>query len=83
MWTKFFDMSSGGSEKLDAGVIWIEASEDEAIPIFEQIFDRDPYNVTCACCGSDYSVYETDFEPNNGDWIVSRRDIERFRNGAR
>lgn len=57
-WTKFLDMSSGGGEKLDWWSIWIEAPEAEARVIFYNLFDRDPDNVTCDCCGEDYSVTE-------------------------
>lgn len=83
MWTKFFDMSSGGSEKLGACTIWIEASKGEAVDLFERIFDRAPYNVTCDCCGEDYSVYEAEPEIEAGDWVVTAEDIERFKAGHR
>jgi len=60
MWTHFWDMHSGGSQKLDFAHCYIEASEDEAINIFTKLFDRSPYNVTCHCCGEDYSVSESE-----------------------
>lgn len=81
MWTKFYDMSSGGSEKLGACTIWIEAEEYEAVELFEKIFGLDPYNVTCQCCGQDYSVYEEEPDIKPGDWVVCASDIERFRGG--
>lgn len=56
MWTEFDDMFSGGSQKLKWETICIEAGIDEAVCLFIQIFDRDPFNVTCECCGSDYSI---------------------------
>ncbi len=56
--TLFFDMSSGGSEKLDWRRIIIEAGKYEAIGIFQSIFDRDPQNITCGCCGEDYVIDE-------------------------
>lgn len=61
MWTHFWDMHSGGGQKLDWGHIYIEAPEDEARRIFFAKFHRDPDCVTCTCCGPDYSVseYET------------------------
>ena len=83
MYTEFYDMSSGGSEKLDASIIFIEAELNEALELFEAIFGLDPYNVTCTCCGSDYSVSETDREPENGDWVVSKSDILRFKGGVK
>lgn len=57
-WTHFWDMHSGGDQKLDWAHIFIEAPEAEAMQIFKDRFGRDPYNVTCDCCGSDYSVSE-------------------------
>ena len=83
MCTKFFDMISGGSEKLVACTIWIEASKGEAVDLIERIFDRDPYNVTCECCGPDYSIYEAEPEIAAGDWVVSAEDIARFKAGHR
>lgn len=84
MYTRFYDMSSGGSEKLDACTIWIEADEDAACGLFESIFGIDPNNVTCSCCGADYSIseYET-LEAGDGDWIVSKEDIARFNSGLK
>ena len=40
--------------------IYIEAPEPEARRVFKSLFDRDPDNVTCDCCGEDYSVSESD-----------------------
>jgi hypothetical protein len=62
--TRFMDMHSGGSCKIDInGVgkqyIYIEAPEDAAVAIFEERFGRDPHNVTCNCCGNDYSISES------------------------
>lgn len=79
VWTRFFDMSSGGREKLPFGVIWVEAPEAKAARIFEDMTGRDPDNVTCACCGPDYSFYEAEFKPKDGDALVSAADIEAFR----
>ena len=82
MWTKFYDTSSGGREKLGACTIWIEAGEDEATVLFEQMFGRDPHNVTCSCCGPDYSVSEVP-APRffDEDWVVTAADIKRFEDG--
>lgn len=79
VWTRFFDMSSGGYEKLPFTTIWVEAPEAEAARIFEDMTGRDPENVTCACCGSDYTFYEAEFKPKAGDALVSAADIEAFR----
>ena len=58
MWTSFRDMHSGGSRKLQWDNIFIEAPEEEAKLIFYNRFDRHPFNITCDCCGEDYSVSE-------------------------
>jgi hypothetical protein len=57
-WTQFWDMSSGGGQKLDWGLIFIEAPLDQAVRVFQNRFGRNPYRVTCTCCGADYSVDE-------------------------
>lgn len=56
MWTHFYDMHSGGGQKLDWGHIYIEAPRDEAERIFAARFGRRADKVTCSCCGEDYSV---------------------------
>lgn len=58
MWTRFMDMHSGGGQKLDWAYIFIEAPENEAMLIFQNMFDRNPNRVTCTCCGDDYSTGE-------------------------
>jgi hypothetical protein len=56
-WVHFWDMHSGGKQKLDWANIFIEApDEEEASRYFESRFGRSPGNVTCQCCGEDYSV---------------------------
>jgi len=62
--TLFCDMHSGGSTKVKPyNKIYIEAPKEEAEIIFYKKFGRNPYRVTCTCCGEDYSVYgdEKDF----------------------
>jgi hypothetical protein len=58
-WTQFYDMHSGGGQKLDWPHIFIQAPEDEARVIFYNRFGRSPNRVTCTCCGPDYSISET------------------------
>lgn len=60
VWTSFSDMCSGGGEKTEYDPIYIEGDEEEACSIFEAKFNRDPRNVTCSCCGPDFSVWEHD-----------------------
>lgn len=56
-WTLFWDMHSGGSAKVEPyDKIYIEMPQAAAESYFEQRFGRDPYEVTCDCCGEDYSV---------------------------
>lgn len=56
MWTRFFDMYSGGRSKEKWELIYIEASEEEAKVIFYNRFGHNPERVTCTCCGEDYSI---------------------------
>ena len=56
VWTKFWDMCSGGKEKEKWEIIYIQASEDEAKVIFYNRFGHNPERVTCTCCGEDYSI---------------------------
>ena len=58
MWTRFQDMHSGGGRKCDFDIAYIEAPESVVKAVFEHRFGRDPNNVTCDCCGDDYSVWE-------------------------
>lgn len=77
-WTRFLDMSSGGREKLEWSTILIEAPEDEAVRIFKARFHRDPYNVTCGCCGDDYIISEHDGpteQPGFSTHIIRAEDI--------
>ena len=56
MWTHFWDMYSGGSQKEKWHDIYIEADEDDAKRIFYNRFGHNPERVTCTCCGDDYSI---------------------------
>jgi hypothetical protein len=58
MWTRFWDIHSGGGQKLKWAMIYIEAPEKEACIIFQNRFGRNPFRITCTCCGEDYSVQE-------------------------
>lgn len=57
-WTEFWDMHSGGGQKLEWGHIYIEAPEEEAKSVFFARFHRNPERVTCTCCGGDYAIDE-------------------------
>ena len=58
VWTQFMDMHSGGGRKTDFEYIFIEAPEDEAIKIFEDLFGQDPCDTACDCCGQNFSITE-------------------------
>jgi hypothetical protein len=58
-WTRFWDMNSGGGQKEEQNLIFIEAPKEEATAYFEERFGHDPNNVTCNCCGEDYSICES------------------------
>ena len=55
-WTRFMDMHSGGRQKEDFSLCFIEAPEAEAKVIFYNRFGHSPDRITCTCCGEDYSV---------------------------
>ncbi len=57
--TRFMDMHSGGGCKTDYEYIYIQAPIEKAMTIFEERFGRNPDNVTCDCCGDDYSISES------------------------
>lgn len=59
VWTHFWDMHSGGEQKLDWPHIFIEAPEYEATRAFYALFERNPNRVTCTCCGPDYLIGES------------------------
>ena len=57
MWTRFWDMHSGGSLKEKPySHIYIEAPKEEACLIFFNRYGHNPNRVTCTCCGEDYSI---------------------------
>jgi hypothetical protein len=58
-WTLFWDMHSGGRQKLEWDKIYIEAEEEIACRVFAAKFSRQADHVTCPCCGEDYSVRES------------------------
>jgi hypothetical protein len=60
MWTHFWDMHSGGKIKTAWAHIYIEAPIEQARGIFYQMFGRNPDYISCSCCGSDFSVSESD-----------------------
>lgn len=78
MITRFMDMNSGGGCKTDWAYILIDAPMSKALAYFEERFDRDPHNVSCPCCGGDYSIdeYESLAEATkydrNGDETVEQ-----------
>ncbi len=57
-WTRFIDMHSGGSQKLDWAYIYIEAPEEKAVEVLENKYGIVPYDTTCECCGQDYTINE-------------------------
>lgn len=60
MWTRFYDMHSGGDTKEDYQIILIEAKEELAKLIFYNRFGHNPDRVSCTCCGSDYWADEVE-----------------------
>lgn len=60
MWTRFWDMHSGGRQKELFSHCYIEAPEEEAKSIFYARFGHNPERVTCTCCGEDYIIEESE-----------------------
>ena len=58
MWTQFWDMRSGGGNKEQWERIYIEAPEEKAKVIFYKRFGHNAEEVSCTCCGPDYSISE-------------------------
>lgn len=61
-WTLFWDMSSGGGQKVAYKMIAINSPLVQALEEFQRIFDRDPLNITCDTCGEDYAIYRYNTE---------------------
>lgn len=75
-WTHFWDMHSGGRQKLDWAHIYIQAPEEEAKLIFYNLFGRNPERITCSCCGEDYAI-----DSEDGDYALEY--ITAFHRGAK
>lgn len=58
VWTQFWDMNSGGSQKESFSQCFIEAPVEEAKVIFYNRFGHSPERISCSCCGDDYSISE-------------------------
>lgn len=78
MWTRFYDMSSGGGRKLQWNFIYIEAGKKDAIRVFGELFGRDPENVTCRCCGGDYSINEYPSLEDASSYERRERTLETY-----
>ena len=76
-WTLFWDMHSGGGQKLEWLMIYIEAPEEVAKVIFQNRFGRSPERVTCTCCGEDYSIHESPTLEEASAYQRGLRDIRR------
>ena len=59
MWTEFWDMHSGGSQKEKWHYIYIEVAQEKAEKVFYNRFNHNPNRVSCTCCGEDYSISES------------------------
>lgn len=60
VWTRFTDIWAGGCAKEPWDYIYIQAPVPVACRVFEHVFDHDPRNYTCACCGEEYEVSPAD-----------------------
>lgn len=58
-WFRFMDMHGGGDARTKYDYVYVQATdEDEAVKAFQGYLHVNPYNVTCKCCGEDYSIHE-------------------------
>ncbi len=80
MWTKFWDMNSGGVRKEKWDLIFIEAPIDEAELIFFNRFGHNPNRVSCTCCGSDYAIDDAETLEELQEYHLSGRDFSTERN---
>jgi len=64
--TCFMDMFSHGVPKSDYQYIVIPLPEDEAIKYMKDELNLDVDNVSCDCCGKDFTYYEN-FIPSSCD----------------
>jgi len=57
---RFYDLSGGGYQKVDGKkYIYIQADDiTSACNEFVRLFNVDPCNTTCDCCGPDYAIIE-------------------------
>ena len=55
-WTRFRDASSGGTQKLEWSIVFIQASVKDATKYLNFKYDVHPEHTTCRCCGTDYTV---------------------------
>jgi len=78
-WTLFWDMHSGGGQKLDWGYVFIEADKDKAVEIFMETFGRYPYNVSCECCGEDYSIDESDSLEESSKYHRKGKSLDEYK----
>lgn len=87
MWYRFSDLHSGGFAKTKYHKVYIEAPDDnDAEQLFTQVMGRNPHNVTCTCCGVDYSIidfatldeateYERECYGESSDEYAKRDDV--------
>ena len=94
--TRFMDMHSGGHQKTPFTHIYIDDPLEKAILTFKELFQHDPDNVTCTCCGTDFVYEEYDsleeataydrggkWFPNNGKYEQTEPDqtVEEYFSG--
>lgn len=67
-YTIFYDMYSGGSGKESFDKLAVRLPKEKAVDWFKSKY-RDPYNITCECCGQDYEVNVSE-TPMDADVII-------------
>ena len=72
MWTLFLDGRSGGGVKIKKyECVCIELPISLAMVVFYRRFKRDPYHITCECCGQDFDIYEYKTKKEMKEFLVN------------
>lgn len=74
-WTLFTDIWAGGCAKEPWDSIFIQAPTPIACRVFEHVFEHNPRNSTCTCCGEDYFIGAAEEFVYNNALFIKEADI--------
>ena len=75
-WTEFSDNWSGGCAKEPWDHIFIQAKPSAAYSVFLAVFEHDPQDVSCSCCGPAYSIHQAGEIDFGKSFFIKAADIE-------